>query len=169
MTEPDGSAPGDDPEESEIWREGITMALYISLSQLAVMVALPTQQVQGASNLALTVALTSVGLILAHQLAFRISTRLVSKDSSVGPRDLRLLRAQLIGGGAVTLLAALPILLFGNGAYRVSLGLLLLFVMVVGYFAARSAPTSRPKSLLYVLGVGVLVVAVLIVKNLVSH
>lgn len=169
MAEPDATAHDDDPEESEIWREGITMALYISLSQLAVMVALPTQQVQDASNLALTVALTSIGLILAHQLAFRISTRLVSKDSRVGQRDLRLLRAQLIGGGAVTLLAALPILLFGNGAYRISLGLLLLFVMVVGYLAARTAPTSRPKSLLYVLGVAVLVVGVLFVKNLVSH
>ena len=169
MAEPDATAHDDDPEESEIWREGITMALYISLSQLAVMVALPTQQVQEATNLALTVALTSIGLILAHQLAFRISTRLVSKDSRVGQRDLRLLRAQLIGGGAVTVLAALPILLFGNGAYRISLGLLLLFVMVVGYLAARTAPTSRPKSLLYVLGVGALVVGVLFVKNLVSH
>ena len=159
----------EDDEKPELWREGITMALYISLSQLAVMVALPTQQVQEASNLALTVALTSVGLILAHQLAFRLSTRLISKDSSVSPRDLRLLRAQLIGGGAVTLLAALPILLFGNGAYRVSLALLLLFVMVVGYLAARTAPTSRPKSLLYVLGVAALVVGVLFVKNLVSH
>ena len=158
-----------DVETRESWREGITMALYISLSQLAVMVALPTQQVQDAANLALTVALTSVGLILAHQLAFRLSTRLVAKGSSVGAQDLRLLRAQLIGGGAVTVLAALPILLFGNGAYRVSLGLLLLFVMVVGYLAARSAPTSRPKSLLYVLFVGALVVGVLFVKNLVSH
>ena len=169
MAEPDAAARDDEPEESEIWREGITMALYISLSQLAVMVALPTQQMQDASNLALTVALTSVGLILAHQLAFRLSTRLVSKDSSVGPRDLRLLRAQLIGGAAVTLLAALPILLFGDGAYRISLGLLLLFVMMVGYLAARSAPMSRPRSLAYVLVVGVLVVAVLFVKNLVSH
>ena len=160
---------GADALRAEIWREGVTMALYISLSQLAVMTALPTAVAVEDGDLALTTLLTSVGLILAHQLAFRRSTRLVSKDSSVGPRDLRLLRAQLIGGGAVTLLAALPILLFGNGAYRVSLALLLLFVMVVGYFAARTAPTSRPKSLLYVLGVGALVVGVLVVKNLVSH
>ena len=169
MAEPDATAHDDDPEESEIWREGITMALYISLSQLAVMVALPTQQVQEAANLALTVALTSIGLILAHQLAFRVSTRLVSKDSRVGPRDLRLLRAQLIGGGAVTLLAVLPILLFGPGGYRVSIFLLLGFVMAVGYLVARTAPVSRPKALIYVAFIAVLVVVVLTVKSLVSH
>lgn len=158
-----------DAETSEIWREGITMALYISLSQLAVMVALPTQQVQDASNLALTIALTSIGLILAHQLAFRLSTRLVAKGSTVEGKDIRLLRAQLVGGGLVTLVAVLPVLLFGNGAYRVSLALLLLFVLLVSYLAARSAPNSRTRSLVYVLIIGVLVVGVLFVKNLVSH
>lgn len=156
-------------EKAELIREGVTMALYISLSQLAVMMAIPSQQVEEQGNLALTVALTSIGLILAHQVAFRLSTRLVTKGSRLDAIVPRVQGVQLLGGGAVTILAVIPILLFGNAAYRLSMGLLLLFVMIVGYFAARSAPTSRGRSLVYVLALGGIVIAVLAVKSLVSH
>jgi hypothetical protein len=145
----------DERERTEVWREGITMALYISLSQLAVMTAMPAQEASANTKLALTVALTTVGLVLAHQVAFRMAPRVM--------------RAQLIGGGAVTLLAVLPILIFGPDAYLWSIGLLLLFVMVVGYLVARSAPYSRLRSLIYVLVVAVIVIGVLAVKSLVNH
>ncbi len=156
-------------ERTEVWREGITMALYVSLSQLAVMTALPAQEASTDSKLALTVALTSVGLVLAHQVAFRMSSKLVAPGSKLEPLAPRLLRAQLLGGAAVTVLAVLPILLFGPAAYNWSVGLLLLFVMVVGYLVARSAPHGRIRSLVYVLIVAVAVIAVLAVKSLVSH
>jgi len=170
MTESHGANPlEDERDQSEIWREAITMALYISLSQLAVMTALPTPQADDTANLAITVALTSIGLVLAHQVAFRMSSRLVSKGSRLEPIAPRILRAQLLGGAAVTILAVVPILVFGAGAYRVSIGLLLLFVMVVGYLAARSAPTSRGRALLYVGVVALVVVGVLVVKSLVHH
>lgn len=168
MSDP-ASMSEEDRERSEIWREGITMALYVSLSQLAVMTALPSQEASTDSKLALTVALTSVGLVLAHQLAFRMSSKLVAPGSRLEPLAPRLLRAQLLGGAAVTVLAVLPILLFGPGAYSWSIGLLLLFVMVVGYLVARSAPHGRVRSLVYVLVVAVAVLAVLAVKSLVSH
>jgi hypothetical protein len=156
-------------ERVEVIREGITMALYVSLSQLAVMTALPSQEASTDSKLALTVALTSVGLVLAHQVAFRMSSKLVAPGSKLEPLAPRLLRAQLLGGAAVTVLAVLPILLFGPAAYNWSVGLLLLFVMVVGYLVARSAPHGRVRSLVYVLIVAVAVIAVLAVKSLVSH
>ena len=156
-------------ERKEIWREGFTMALYISLSQLAVLTALPSSSVQGSSTLALTIALTSVGLVLAHQLAFRMSSRLIAEGSRLEPMAPRILRAQLVGGALVTALAVLPVLLFGAEAYRWSIALLLLFVLGVGYLVARSAPTSRPRSLLYVGFVAILVVGVLVVKGLVGH
>jgi hypothetical protein len=159
----------DERERTEVWREGITMALYISLSQLAVMTAMSAQEASANAQLARTVALTSVGLVLAHQVAFRMSSRLAAPGSKLEPLALRVLRAQLIGGGAVTLLAVLPILLFGPDAYLWSIGLLLLFVMVVGYLVARSAPYSRLRSLLYVAGVAVVVIGVLAVKSLVNH
>ena len=156
-------------ERTEVWREGITMALYVSLSQLAVMTALPAQEASVDTKLALTVALTSVGLVLAHQVAFRMSSRLVAPGSTLEPLAPRLLRAQLLGGAAVTVLAVLPILLFGPAAYSWSIALLLLFVMVVGYLVARSAHRSRARSLVYVAVVGVAVIGVLLVKSLVSH
>lgn len=159
----------DERERSEVWREGVTMALYLSLSQLAVMTAMPAQEASANTALALTVALTSVGLVLAHQVAFRMSSRLVAPGSRLEPLVPRVMRAQLVGGGAVTLLAVLPIVLFGSDAYRWSIALLLLFVMVVGYLVARSAPYSRVRSLLYVAGVAVIVVGVLTVKSLVNH
>lgn len=156
-------------ERTEVWREGVTMALYISLSQLAVMTALPAHAASTDSRLALTVALTSVGLVLAHQVAFRMSSRLVARGSGLEPMAPKLLRAQLVGGGFVTVLAVLPILLFGPAAYNWSIGLLLIFVMVVGYLVARSAPMSRLRSLVYVAGVAVVVIGVLAVKSLVNH
>ena len=162
-------AAGHGPDQVEAWREGLTMALYVSLSLLAVMAALPTEQATSAGSLALTVALTSIGLILAHQVAFRMSTRLMARGSQLDSDASQLLTAQLIGGAVITVLAVLPILILGPDAYRVSMGLLLLFVMVVGYLVARSAPTSSARALLYVGGVVVVVIGVLIVKSLVGH
>lgn len=159
----------DEREQIEVWREGITMALYISLSQLAVMTAMSAQQASTNTTLGLTVALTTVGLVLAHQVAFRMSSRLVAQGSKLEPLAPRIMRAQLIGGGAVTLLAVLPIVMFGPDAYKWSIALLLLFVMVVGYLVARSAPRSRVRSLLYVVVVAVIVIGVLAVKSLVGH
>ena len=69
----------------------------------------------------------------------------------------------------MTALAAVPILIFGPAAYRWSMGLLLLFVMIVGYLVARSAPYSRLRSLLYVGVVALTVILVLEVKSLVNH
>ena len=160
---------GEEALRAEIWREGVTMALYVSLSQLAVMTALPTAVAVQDEELALTTLLTSVGLILAHQVAFRMSSRLVAPGSTLEPLAPRLLRAQLLGGAGVTALAAVPILVFGPDAYRWSMGLLLLFVMIVGYLVARSAPYSRLRSLLYVLVVALTVILVLGVKSLVNH
>lgn len=153
---------------AEIWREGVTMALYISLSQLAVMTALPHAGDQP-DDLALTVFLTSLGLVVAHQVAFRMSSRLVAEGSKLEPEAPKLMAAQLVGGGLVTVLAVLPIIVFGPEAYRLSIGTLLLFVMVVGYLVARSTPVSRLRALVYVVFVAVVVVGVLALKSLVGH
>jgi hypothetical protein len=159
----------DERERVEVGREALTMALYISLSQLAVLTAMPTPDDTQTSTLAWTIALTSIGLVLAHQVAFRMSSKLFAAGSRLGPVAPRILRGQLLGGVFVTLLAVLPVLIFGADAVRLSAGLLLLFVMVTGYFVARSAPTSRLRALLYVAGVAVVVIGVLSVKSLVGH
>jgi hypothetical protein len=144
------------------------MALYVSLSQLAVMTALSPDG-SASSEVALTVLGTSLGLVLAHQIAFRMSSRLVAEGSRLESHAPALLRAQVVGGAVVTGLAVVPIVVFGAGAYRLSMALLLAFVMVVGYLVARSAPVSRARALLYVAFVAVVVVVVLAVKSLVAH
>lgn len=169
MTSHDPEHPDEAAEAVEVRREGLTMALYVSLSLLAVMAALPTSQVEESSNLALTIVLTSIGLVFAHQVAFRLSSRVYAPDSTLSPIAGRILTAQLAGGALITALAVVPILLFGPGAFRVSGLLLLLFVLVVGYYAARSAPHTRARSLAYVAGVAAIVGLVLLVKSLVGH
>jgi hypothetical protein len=167
MAEHDAAAEAE-RERREVVREAVTMALYVSLSQLAVVAALPLDQAEGAT-LAWTITLTSVGLVLAHQLAFRMSSRLITKGSALEPLAPRILRAQLAGGAVVTLLAVVPVLVLGPDAIRLSAALLLLFVMGVGYAVARSAPMSRPRSLAYVLVIALLAGVILAVKSLVGH
>jgi hypothetical protein len=152
----------------DVVREAVTMALYISLSLLAVFVALPAGVLKDAPSVALTVGLTAVGLVLAHQVAFRLSTQLVHRGV-IDPQSRRLLSAQLIGGGAVTVLAILPTLIFGSGAIVWTGVLLVGVVAVVGYLAARSVPRSRIRSLLYAGIVVAIVEGVLLVKGLASH
>lgn len=156
-------------EEAREWlREAVTMALYISLSLLAVLVALPSASTAESDDLWLTILLTAVALLLAHQLAFRISSRLVNKGL-LDAAGVKLLGAQLIGGLIAAVAAALPVLVFGSEAVRASELVLLVFVAATGYRAARSVPASRLRALMYV-GVVVLgVIAVLFVKSLVGH
>ena len=158
-----------DPESVEAWREGITMSLYISLSQLAVISALPTAPSDSDFSLAWAIALTSIGLVLAHQIAFRMSSRLISAGSQLHEHAGRVLLAQLIGGALVTTIALVPALLLGNSAFFISLGLLFVYVMVVGYLIARSRPSSRLRSIGYVATIALAVLAILVIKNLVGH
>lgn len=171
MTESNAPEPAQEMqhERREVWREGLTMALYISLSLLAVMAAIPSEEIEANSGLALTIALTALGLVLAHEVAFGMSSRLVTPGSKLEPLVSKVISAQVIGGAAVTLLAVLPILIFGPEAYLWSGALLLLFVMFVGYRVARSAPHGRLRSLAYVAVVVVVVSGVLAVKSLVGH
>jgi hypothetical protein len=154
-------------ERREVVRETTTMALYVSLSQVAFLTALPSQS-KDDSTLAMTVALTSVGLVVAHQVAFKISSRLVAVGN-LEPLAPRLLRAQLSGGAFVTLLAVIPLVLFGSSALWLSITLLLAFVAIVGYLAARSIPVSRARAMTYVVMVILAVGAVLAIKSLVNH
>ena len=157
------------PDEVEVWREGITMSLYISLSQLAVISALPDATDNPDFSLPWAIALTSIGLVLAHQVAFRMSSRLLNAGSELHKNARQVLVAQFIGGMTVTLIALIPALILGNSAYFLSLGLLFTYVMTVGYLIARSRPTSRIRALGYVVSVAIAVAVVLYVKGLIDH
>ncbi len=145
------------------------MALYIALSLLAVMFALPASvsSAAGASHAGI-LFVTSIGLLIAHQLAFRLSARLA--HGKLASEHAELLAAQLIGGLAVTVVAVVPVLLIGGQAGLLIAELALIaFIGVIGYIAARSIPVSRTRALLYVAGVVGLTLVVVGVKNLAHY
>ena len=137
-------------------------------SLLAVLVALPPGADLGGRHLALTILLTAVALLLAHQVAFRLSSRLINQGL-LDDDGRRLLSAQVAGGLITGAIAAAPVFIFGDGALRLTEFLVLAFVAGTGYRAARSVPTSRTKALGYVAFIVVVVMALLFVKSLVGH
>jgi len=154
--------------EVELIREATTMALYISLSLLAVLIAMPIGQEDARVRAGVTVLVTAAGLILAHHVAFRLSSRLVS--GGMLTRESRdVLASQLLGGVPVAVVAAVPVFVLGEDpGENVAIALLLAFVALVGYRAAR-ASTTRARALLYVGGLVVVVGVVLALKLAVGH
>jgi hypothetical protein len=150
-------------------REAITMALYVSISLVSVMIALPSElSPDEADRPALAVFLTSVGLMLAHTLAFRISTRLAHGE--LPAHVVAVLLAQLAGGLAVTVVAVVPILVAGGSAgVRLSEYLLIAFVGATSYTAGRASAMSRRRSMTYAAVVVMIALAVLWVKALTPH
>jgi hypothetical protein len=146
----------------------MTMALYISLSLLAVLVALPKSDDLSGAVAAATLLVTAVGLVLAHHVAFRLSSRLVDQGL-VTAESLQSLGAQMSGALPVAVVAALPPLVFGGGTGRVlSEVLLLAFVAGVGYLAVRQS-AGRRRSVLHVAVLVVAIAVVVGVKTAVGH
>lgn len=157
-----------DGMRSEAVREAVSMALYQSLSLLAVLLATPEPDADRAGGaIALTVALTGIGLLLAHTIAFRLSSRLMS-SGDLTPEARRLVGAQLRGALPVVVVAALPPLFWGSTGLIVSEALLLLFVAVTGYLAVRQGH-SRVRSLVYLAGLLVMIVLLMVIKTAVGH
>lgn len=154
---------------SEVLREGSTMALYVSLSLVGVMVALPQEVGPASSDApAAVIFFTSSGLLLAHLLAFRISARLAHRGLLT--EHLRILGAQIVAGALVTAVAVVPVLVIGERTgVLVSELLLIGFVGAVAYVASRSVPVSRSRALAYVAGTVVAITAILWIKSLVGH
>lgn len=149
--------------------EGFTMALYVSLSLLAVVIAMPPLRPdEGADEIVRLLLFTSVGLVLAHLLAFRLSARMVHGGRL--PQESReVIGAQVIGGLAVTALAVTPVVLFGPIGTLVSEAVLLGLVVLAGWIVATKAGLSRARRVGYVTIVVGLVVVVLVVKSVAGH
>jgi len=170
MTEEWPPAVVDDlPEhQAELLREVTTMALYVSLSILAVLIALPVAQNDNRVQAGLTVLATGLGLVLAHHLSFRMSSRLVN-GGLLSPQSVEALTAQALGGLPVAVLAALPVFVLGEEPGEVVAEVLLLgFVALVGYRSARFT-SGVGRSLLYVGVIVAAVAAVLVIKLLAGH
>jgi FtsH-binding integral membrane protein len=150
----------------ETVREAVTMALYLSLSLLAVLLAVPASTEEDPVAL---VILTALGLLVAHLVAFSISSRLVS-EGVFDAESRRVAAAQVAAGLAVVALVTVPMLLFdAPTSLYVAQALLVLVVVGVGYLAARAARASVLRSVAYVAVVVLAVACVLVLKALVGH
>lgn len=155
-----------DEEQTELVREATTMALYVSLSLLAVLAALP---VEARHVRVITVGLTGIGLLAAHWLATRITSAFNLSELKTA-EGLKVLSAQVGGGLLVTVIAVVPLLVWPTttGVW-VSAGLLVLLVCSVSYYAGRVNGHSRLVALAYVLAILVLAAAVVALKSSVEH
>lgn len=140
------------------------MALYITISLLAVLAAVPDGDRSSIVVLGLIWG-TATGLTLAHLLAFRLSARLVSAGR-LEPHERMAIGAQALASASVAALASLPLLLAaGNAGLEVSRMLLAGFVGLCAYGAGRQSGGTRRRAVIYAAGTVAVAVAVALVKN----
>lgn len=153
----------------ELAREGVTMALYVAITLLAALIAIPSDDVPGTVQTALIIWGGAAGLALAHWLAFDLGARLYHTE--------QLDRLHRLGGPvalvaalAVAVLASLPILLAPDDiASEVASCVLALIVAAAGFGVGRRSGAGVLRSLVggvIVLGVAA---AVIFVKILLDH
>jgi hypothetical protein len=152
----------------EVLVEGFTMTLYVSLSLLAVVLAMSSEHASAGENAQL-ILLTVTGLVLAHLVAFRLSARMVH-GGNLPAESPEIVIAQVVGGLVVAVLAAGPVLILGPVLGTTVAELLLLGVVALaGYTVAAKAGMPLGRRLLYVGGVVLLVAVILAVKAAAGH
>jgi hypothetical protein len=160
----------DSEARTEIFREAVTMVLYVSVVEIAELAAIPEQHFSdghvtgpvGASLLAVVWG-TAVGLAIAHWFAFRLAA-----PAFRGERPTRLDTyiglAQVGAAMLVALVSSIPVLLFSDVRAQETTGdVPALVIGFVGYLLARYTGRSRLTSLFYAataLALGVLVAIV---------
>jgi hypothetical protein len=130
----DGGPSGTATESRLVIRESVTMALYITISLLAVLAAQPPGDRSVIGVLGIIWG-TTLGLSLAHWLAFRLAARLFS-GSVLDRHDRVAMAAQGVSAVGVATLASAP-LLVADGESALDLSRLVL-AGLVGVFASAS-------------------------------
>jgi hypothetical protein len=158
-----------DPEtgvDRAVIRESITMGLYITISLLAVLTALPHGVTTGA--VALTVVWgTTLGLTLAHWLAFQLTARLFA-GAELSPHDRMAAVGQALAAVGVAAVASVPLILYARAGLVLARTLLAGLVGLVAFGAARRHGASVGRALIYGLVVVVIALAVAIGKYLLT-
>jgi hypothetical protein len=147
----------------ELAREGVTMALYVSLTLLTALIAIPSEDVPGTLGTAALIWGGAAGLALAHWLAFDIAARLYRAE--------HLDRLHRLGGPvalaaalAVALVASIPIVLAPDDiATEVAVCALAGILALAGFGVRRRSGAGLVRSLaggLIVLVVAGVVIAI---------
>jgi hypothetical protein len=153
-----------DTDEHRVIHEGVTMTLYVAVSLLALLTALPAT-LTDESTVVRTILGTTVGLALAHWLAFRVSSLFVG-HGVLDPASRRSLGVQALAAAGVGAVAILP-LLFARGPTALGISRVLL-AGVIGLFAygvSIQAQPSRLRAAVYAVAMVVIALTVALVKN----
>jgi len=148
-----------------VLHETTTMALYLAISMLALLSALPHGEGGVTHTVAGTVWGTLAGLTLAHLLAFRLSGKLLG-GGWLERAEVDALGGQVVAAIGVGLLVSVP-LWWSSGTQAVAYARLVLAAMI-GVFAFGVAVQQRPsrvRAALYAVVVVAISVGVALVKN----
>jgi hypothetical protein len=148
-----------------VLHETTTMALYLAISVLALLAALPHGDGGVTDAVVGTVWGTIAGLTLAHLLAFRLSGKLLG-GGWLDRAEVLAIAGQVLAAVGVALLVSVP-LWWSSGTQAVAYARLLLAAMI-GVFAfgvAIQQHPSRFRAGLYAVVVVAISLGVAIVKN----
>ncbi len=167
----------DDEARAEIWREAITMVLYVSVVEIAELASLPEGhfargRVTGPVGTQILAIIwgTAVGLALAHWFAFRIAAP-AFRGERVTSVDTRIGLAQVAGAIFVAAISSIPVLLLSDVRAQETVGdVPAVLIGIVGYLVARATGKARAASAFYGVTAFALGVLVAFVKTiLVAH
>jgi hypothetical protein len=155
---------------TEIYREAVTMVLYVSVVEIAELAALPEEHfthgvVSGpvGTQLLAIVWGTAVGLAIAHWFAFRLAAP-AFRGERPSRHDTYIGLAQVAGAIFVAAVSSVPVLLLPDVQAQETTGdVPAVLIGLVGYLLARYLGKSQLASLLYgvtALALGVLVALV---------
>jgi hypothetical protein len=165
LEDPHGRGDTESVVDPTVVRESLTMGLYITISLLAVLSAKPPG---GGTSAALTLVWgTTLGLALAHWLAFRLTARLFA-GQTLSPHDRAAMAGQAVAALAVAGLASLPLLLHADAGPALARGVLAGLVGLFAFGAARRHGGSRARATLYALVVVAIALAVAVGKYLLT-
>jgi hypothetical protein len=150
-------------------REGLTMAFYVTICLLAALAAVRHSGDEGHVETLRLIWGTTIGLAFAHWFAFRLAAKM-AEPHHPAPHNAALLAAQMTGAAAVALVASIPVLLLpGDVELKVVRWELAGLLGLAGYTIARSAGSSRGRSIRYGLSILGLATVVVLVKSRLGH
>jgi hypothetical protein len=151
--------------DQAVVRESVTMGLYITISLLAVLSAQPHGD-PGSAALTLVWG-TTLGLTLAHWLAFQLTARLFA-GARLPSHERTTMVGQAVAALGVATLASVPLMLDASSGHALSRSVLAGLVGLFAFGAARRHGGSRGRATVYALVVVAIAVAVALGKYLLT-